>query len=331
MKTELKSLANLALDGNNNLNKNKSNGHVNVCVENLNPNLTKIENDNLYHINLKRINDNFKEQFGDVKFVCMGGTSSRMEKFAHYMKELLDDETHSNLTIYDLTGTGDRYSVFKVGPILFVNHGIGCPSLSVVLNEVVKLIHYAGCKDVTFFRVGTCGGLGVRPGTLVITEEAVDGLFRPEYRQLILGKEVIRSTICDKGIIKELVDLSEKHRDKIDVDIMSGKTLCANDFYEDQARVDGVFCDYTNDDKMEYLRKCKENGVCNMEMESLCFSAILSHAKIRFAVVCAALLDRLQGDQLTITHEECLNFQQLPFKLVGLYIKEKLYPEELVN
>ncbi len=104
-----KSLADLALDGNNNLNKRKLRG-----VENLNPNLSCIENDNLYHINLKRINDNFEEQFGDVKFVCMGGTSSRMEKFAHYMKELLDDETHSNLTIYDLTGTGDRYSVFKV-------------------------------------------------------------------------------------------------------------------------------------------------------------------------------------------------------------------------
>ncbi len=99
--------------------------------------------------------------------------------------------------------------------------------------------------------------------------------------QLILGKEVVRSTKCDKGLIKELVELSEKHRDKIEVDIVSGKTLCANDFYEDQGRVDGVFCDYTNEDKLEFLHRCKENGVCNMEMESLCFAAILSHAKIR--------------------------------------------------
>ncbi len=83
-------------------------------------------------------------------------------------------------------GISFTHFLLKVGPIMFVNHGIGCPSLSVVLNEVVKLIHYAGCKDVTFFRVGTCGGLGVRPGTLVITEEAVDGLLRPEYRQVKL-------------------------------------------------------------------------------------------------------------------------------------------------
>ncbi len=98
---------------------------------------------------------------------------------------------------------------------------------------------------------------------------------------MILGKEVIRSTKCDKDIIEELIDLGDKHRDKIEVDIVSGRTLCANDFYEDQGRVDGVFCDYTNQDKLEFLQRCKEKGVCNMEMESLCFSAILSHANIK--------------------------------------------------
>lgn len=315
MKTENK----ISFDKNNNL-KSKFSRHV----ENLNPHLDNIEIDNLYHINLKRTDHNLKEQFGDVKFVCMGGTSNRMERFAHYMKDLLDLETHSDLTIYDLTGSGDRYSVYKVGEILFVNHGIGCPSLSVVLNEVIKLIHYAGCKDVEFFRVGTCGGLGVEPGTLVITEEAVDGLFRPEYRQLILGKEVVRSTKCDESLIKDLFEVKEKYKDELNVTIVSGKTLCANDFYEDQGRIDGIFCDFTNEDKLAYLQRCKDNGVKNMEMESLCFSAILSHAKIRFGIVCAALLNRLDGDQLTITHEQCLEFQQMPFKLVGLYLKNKL-------
>ncbi len=119
MRTEPKSLIDLAMDKNNNsLNKNLYSDSI-VNVKNLNPNLSCIENDNLYHINLKRNNDNFKQQFGDVKFVCMGGTSNRMEKFAHYMKEFLDDETHSDLTICDLTGTGDRYSVFKVFNLRF--------------------------------------------------------------------------------------------------------------------------------------------------------------------------------------------------------------------
>ena len=54
----------LRLDDNNNLNDK-----LQQCkaVGNLNPNLVGIESDNLYHINLKRKDDNFREQFGDVK------------------------------------------------------------------------------------------------------------------------------------------------------------------------------------------------------------------------------------------------------------------------
>ena len=30
-----------------------------------------------------------------------------------------------------------------------------------------------------FCRIGTCGGIGLPPGTVVVTEEAVDGRVRP--------------------------------------------------------------------------------------------------------------------------------------------------------
>ena len=32
--------------------------------------------------------------------------------------------------------------------------------MSIILNELIKLLHYADAKDVIFFRVGTSGGLG---------------------------------------------------------------------------------------------------------------------------------------------------------------------------
>ena len=46
------------------------------------------------------------------------------------------------------------------------------------------------------------------------------------------------------------------------------------------------------------------------------------------AIVCAALLNRLNGDQLTCTPEECLDYQQRPFKLVGQYMKSKIIANE---
>jgi uridine phosphorylase len=65
-----------------------------------------------------------------------------------------------------------------------------------------------------------------------------------------------------------------------------------------QARLDGAFCDYTEKDKLTYLQKLRAGGVSNIEMESTCFAALTYQAGIRSAVVCVAILDRLNEDQV---------------------------------
>ena len=42
---------------------------------------------------------------------------------------------------------GFRYSAFKVGPVLTVNHGMGAPSTSILMHELFKLLHYAKAKS----------------------------------------------------------------------------------------------------------------------------------------------------------------------------------------
>lgn len=58
---------------------------------------------------------------------------------------------------------------------------MGVPSLGILLHEMIKLMYHAKCKDPVFIRIGTCGGIGKEGGTVVITEEAVDGLLRNSY------------------------------------------------------------------------------------------------------------------------------------------------------
>lgn len=65
-----------------------------------------------------------------------------------------------------------------------------------------------------------------------------------------------------------------------------------------QGRLDGAFCEFSENDKMAYLEKLRENGVVNIEMESTIFAALTYHAGIKAAVVCVALLNRLNGDQV---------------------------------
>lgn len=58
---------------------------------------------------------------------------------------------------------------------------MGTPSLGILLHEVIKLMYHAECKDPVFIRIGTCGGIGIEGGTVVISEDAVDGLLRSVY------------------------------------------------------------------------------------------------------------------------------------------------------
>lgn len=52
---------------------------------------------------------------------------------------------------------------------------MGIPSVGILLHEVIKLMYHARAKDPIFFRIGTCGGIGLEGGQVVISEEAVDG------------------------------------------------------------------------------------------------------------------------------------------------------------
>ena len=112
-----------------------------------------------------------------------------------------------------------------------------------------------------------------------------------------MGKIVQNEAKLDADLVKELVSLGGNFPN---FKTRSGKTVCTNDFYEGQARLDGAFCSYTESQKMEYLQWLKENGVSNIEMESTCFAALTHMGGIKSAVVCVALLDRLNEDQVCI-------------------------------
>jgi uridine phosphorylase len=62
---------------------------------------------------------------------------------------------------------------------------MGIPSVGILLHEVIKLMYHAKAKDPIFFRIGTCGGIGLDGGTVIISEEAVDGLLRP-FLELVI-------------------------------------------------------------------------------------------------------------------------------------------------
>ncbi|XP_069469422.1 uridine phosphorylase 1 isoform X1 [Ambystoma mexicanum] len=289
-----------------------------------NPHLDNIKEDILYHFDLGTGTHDFPTLFGDVKFVCVGGSASRMKSFSQYIAGELKLGDPSD-DIPNICAGTDRYAMYKVGPVLSVSHGMGIPSIAIMLHELIKLLYHAGCTNVTVIRLGTSGGIGLDIGSVVVTSQSVDASFRPQFEQIILGKRVVRCTELDEKLAKELLESSKEINQ---FNTVIGKTMCTMDFYEGQARLDGAFCFYTEEQKMQYLKEAYDAGIRNIEMESSVFAAMCKLAGLKAAVVCVTLVNRLQGDQITSTHEVLAEFQQRPQKLISHLIKKHLGKSE---
>lgn len=231
--------------------------------------------DVLYHLGLNSSMD-LEGMFGDVRFVLMAGSPLRAKAIAESVVTQLDIKLPVGTELAPV-GKTERYVLYKVGPVLACSHGIGMPSMSILLHEVAKLLHYAKVPrdQLVFIRLGTCGGLGVPPGTQVVTRRSLDGLFRPEHRYHCLGKEVVQPTSLDEGLIESLLAAAGD-----DIPALVGDTIAADDFYLEQGRVDGAFCDHTEADKLNWLKQAHAAGVRNIEMESRMFAAFCNRMKV---------------------------------------------------
>ncbi|KAG8139616.1 hypothetical protein E2320_002379 [Naja naja] len=268
-----------------------------VCIPN--PHLKKMKDDILYHFALGTSTHDFPALFGDIKFVCVGGSPSRMKTFITYIAELLDIGNPGYDYPNICAGT-DRYAMYKAGPVLSVSHGMGIPSIAIMLHELIKLLYHAKCSNVTIIRIGTSGGIGLTPGSVVITKQAVDATFKPQFEQIILGKS---------DLIAEMY---------------TSTSLMTCHAFVGQARLDGAICTYTEEEKMQYLKEAHKTGVRNIEMESSVFAAMCNLSGLKGAVVCVTLLNRLEGDQISTPHDVMKEYQTRPQKLVGQLIKNHL-------
>eukprot|EP00123_Amoebidium_parasiticum_P001154 comp12198_c0_seq1/m.6962 comp12198_c0_seq1/g.6962 ORF comp12198_c0_seq1/g.6962 comp12198_c0_seq1/m.6962 type:complete len:313 (-) comp12198_c0_seq1:565-1503(-) len=282
-----------------------------------NRHIESMDSDFLYHIGYSS-KDDLKGMFGDVKFVVTGGSAGRMKGFAQMMVKELKYPISTGLGLVDISGNPDRFSMYKVGPVLCVSHGMGMPSMSIMLHEITKLLHYAGCTGACIIRMGTSGGLGVEPGSLVITKQPLNGELEPYYKAVVLGEEIKRESYMDQ----ELGDLIEAAWDEPNVPVIRGNTVATDDFYEGQGRLDGALCEYDEAKKMAYLKKAHDKGVTNIEMECVMFGAFCHRAKVPCAMVAVTLLNRLLGDQVPASKEMMAEYYDRIQRLLAKFIRK---------
>ncbi|XP_063834359.1 uridine phosphorylase 1-like isoform X1 [Ostrinia nubilalis] len=279
-----------------------------------NKHLKSLDSDYLYHLGIDTGSYDLS-MFEDVKFVCLGGKKHRMHEFAKYMAGVLGLETGEKLV--NLTKHSKRFAMYKVGPVLSVNHGIGVPSMTTVLQEVIKLMYYAKAKDPIFIRLGTSGGLNVPAGSVVISSCGLSGTMEKSYDLPILGQVRRMPSILDARLSQEILQVAKGIKE---FNTYIGATMGADDFYRGQGRLDGPFCDYTEENKMAFLRKLAGLDVKNIEMEATAFAAFTSQAGVRGAIICVTFLDRLHGDQVLTPPETLAKWEERPMAILGKLI-----------
>lgn len=274
-----------------------------------NPHLGSMDSDYLYHIGYA---SGECELFRDVKFVITGGCPRRMENFAKLLSKEIGKPCEN------ITKEGSRFSFFKIGPVLSINHGMGVPSISIMLHEILKLLHYAKAEDPIILRLGTSGGLGVEPGTVVVANKTFNAFLQEKHQVVILGKVTSRDAVIDQELAQEIASCSG------DVPTVLSGTMCTDEFYEGQARMDGAVSEISEEEKMTYLRRVKEAGISNIEMECTAIASLCNKTGVKCAVVCVTLLDRLKGDQVVIKPEQYKEFSQRPQTVLARFIKTRL-------
>lgn len=274
-----------------------------------NAHLHNLPVDFLYHFGLDS-SQPLRERFGHVQYVCMGGSPERMKAFARDAGAALGFPSSDNIS------TTDRYALYHIGPVLAVSHGMGGPSISIMLHEITKLLHYAQAKSV-YIRVGTSGGLGLPPGSVVVSDKALNGALEPYHTVTALGKHVHRPALFHSDLSSALVAAAP---DDVKPRVVVGCTMSCDDFYEGQGRLDGALCGYSEADKLAFLQRAYAAGVRNIEMEGLVLASFSAAVGVPAAMVCVTLLDRLLGDQIPPVHPDT----SAPQTLVIAFIRQRL-------
>ena len=184
--------------------------------------------------------------------VLLPGDPNRARRISERFDEGSVRQVNEHRALYGFTGT------YHGKPVSVQTSGMGTPSLSIVVEELLRL----GAKRL--IRVGTCGGIakGLKTGDLVIASSAAatDGA-----TQTYLHGESYAPT-PDFLLTDALYHAAEA----ADIPVRVGQVASVDVFY--------------NPDE-DYARRWRERGVLAFEMEASALFYLAARARVRAAAL----------------------------------------------
>ncbi len=187
-----------------------------------------------------------EEIFWDVTHVCMGGSPERAENFAHTLHREMNPDSE-RIPVEPIWKT-ERFSLFKVWSVISVSHGMGMPSMSILLHEITKMLYYAKWKDiwrlrneVSFIRIGTSGWVWVDAGTVVVSEKGINPTWEAWHEEIVMWNIHRFPTLLNSNLSAKILTANIQEEVWKQITVVLWDTVGTDDFYEWQGRIDGFF------------------------------------------------------------------------------------------
>lgn len=234
----------------------------------------------LYHIGFGR--DDLGSNPPTV--ALLSGDPQRTEAIAQrYFEDSRTLSTHRGLHCYVGTTSGGR-------TILAATSGMGAPSLSIVVNELVQV----GIR--TIIRIGTCGSIQpqVEVGSVVIssgalcTQGAARDVAPAEY-----------PAVADPFLTVALAEAAKT----VGADYHVGLTASVDTFYEGQGRTGGANASLLPELR-ERLVTYRDLNILNFEMEAGTLFKMGSVYGFRAACICGVVAQRTESEEVVLEGKE---------------------------
>ncbi len=175
-------------------------------------------------------------------------------------------------------------------PVLSATSGMGAPSLSIIVNELVQV----GVK--TIIRIGTCGSIQehVKAGSVVISSAA---LARQGAANDIapIDYPAVADPFLTVALAQTATSLGVEHH--------VGITASVDTFYEGQGRV-GSANPHLLRSQQGLLREFQHLNILNFEMESGTLFKMAGVYGFKAACLCGVIAQRTEDEKVILTQKD---------------------------
>ena len=77
---------------------------------------------------------------------------------------------------------------------------MGTVSIITLLHNLTNILHAADNNELEYIRIGTCGGININPGSIVITDTSYMPDLSCGYKMQVLGTEISYPTHMNKDL-----------------------------------------------------------------------------------------------------------------------------------